>query len=73
MNYYGRICLDDIKDEFLVKDSAGKRYVRININKRREPSKYGDTHYIKAYVPKEKYDMNKNYFIGEVKPREQKS
>lgn len=71
MNYYGRICLDDIREEFVVKDSAGKRYVRVNINKRREPSKYGDTHYIKAYVPKNERREGVNYYIGEAKEQEE--
>lgn len=70
MNYYGRICLDDIREEFVVKDSTGRRFVKVNINKRREPSKYGDTHYVKVWVPKAERKDDVNYYIGELKEQE---
>lgn len=72
MDYFGSICLTDITDDMVNVASNGKKYLNVIIGERREVSKMGNTHYIKAYVPKEKYDVNKNYFIGEVKPREQK-
>ena len=72
MDFYGSICLSDITEDMVKVANNGKKYLNVIIGERREVSKMGNTHYIKAYVPKEKYDMNKNYFIGEVKPREQK-
>ena len=71
-DFYGSICLDDITEDMINTANNGKRYVNIIIAQRREVSKFGNTHYIKAYVSKEKYDQNKRYFIGELKQREQK-
>lgn len=73
MDYFGSICIDDITEDMVKVAGNGKRYLNIIVGERREVSKMGNTHYIKAYVPKENYDKNKNYFIGEIKPREQKS
>lgn len=64
--------MSDITEDMVKAANNGKKYLNVIIGERREVSKMGNTHYIKAYVPKEKYDGNKNYFIGEVKPREQK-
>ena len=72
MDFYGSICLSDITKDMVKVANNGKKYLNVIIGERREVSKMGNTHYIKAYVPKDKYDTNKNYFIGEVKPREQK-
>ena len=71
-DFYGSICLDDIHEDMVKTAANGKRYLNIIVAQRREVSKLGNTHYIKAYVPKEKYDQNRNYFIGELKPREQR-
>lgn len=73
MDFKGSICLSDITEDMVNVAKNGKKYLNVIIGERREVSKYGNTHYIKALVPTETYDMSKNYFIGDAKPREQKS
>ena len=39
------ICLDDIPAEYITKsDKNGKRYVKINVDAKREADDYGNTH-----------------------------
>lgn len=63
-NLYGRICLDAIPDELVFVGNDGKRYVNIDVKERREPSQYGETHYIKAY----RMNASVRPFIGDLKP-----
>lgn len=64
---YGSICLSDIPKEFITTGRNGKKYLNVNITKRRTPSQYGQTHNIKVYVPKEQQKQGMNYYIGELK------
>jgi len=42
----GSICLDDIPAQHIQTAKNNKRYVKIKINKRKDPDKYGNTHFI---------------------------
>lgn len=67
-NLFGSICLTDIPKELITTAANGKKYLTIVVNERREPSRYGHTHYIKAYCKKENQQPDVNYYIGELKP-----
>lgn len=52
-------------------------YLNVNINERREPSQYGNTHYCKQYLSKQYKDANKTeaeakskVYLGDFKPYE---
>ena len=52
-------------------------YLNVNINERREPSQYGNTHYCKQYLSKQYKDANKaeagaksKVYLGDFKPYE---
>ena len=64
----GSIRLDDIREDMISTAENGKRYLNIIVAQRREVSKYGNTHYIKVSVPKEKKNPELNYYIGDLKP-----
>jgi hypothetical protein len=38
------ICVDDIPKEHITKASNGKRYVRLNVDEKKEADPYGNTH-----------------------------
>lgn len=67
MNLYGSICLTDIPKELIKTGKNGKKYISVQIYERREPSPYGQTHYIKVPVPKEGQGVRSAYYIGELK------
>lgn len=67
MDYFGSICLSDIPKELIRTGKNGKKYLSIDVRERREPSQYGDTHFIKAYCKKSEQKEGVNYFIGELK------
>lgn len=55
----GAICLDIINDENVqnfIYEYEGKKYLNIKVVERKEPSKYGKTHYIEVdqFVPQSK-------------------
>lgn len=64
-NFFGSICLSDIPKELIRTAKNGKKYLSVLIRERKEPSQYGQTHFIKAYVKKEDEKEGVNYFIGE--------
>lgn len=68
MNLYGSICIDEIDKDLIEVAKNGKRYLKIEVRDRREPSQYGHTHYIKQTCPKDKRKEGVNYFIGDLKP-----
>ncbi len=67
-NLYGSICLTDIPKELITVGKNGKKYLNIVVNKRREVSQFGMTHYVKAHCKKEQQREGVNYYIGELKP-----
>lgn len=67
-NMYGSICLTDIPKELITVGKNGKKYLRVTVSERRTPSRFGDTHYIKAYCRKEERREGTNYYIGELRP-----
>ncbi len=67
-NLYGSLCLSDIPKELITTDKNGKKYLNIVVNKRREVSQFGMTHYVKAHCKKEQQRDGVNYYIGELKP-----
>lgn len=70
MNLIGSICLTDIPKDLIRVGSDGKKYLTVYIGQRRQTSQYGHTHFIKAYVPKERREDGVDYFIGDAKPSE---
>ncbi len=64
---YGPFNLSKIKKEEIYTAKNGDKIINISICKRRTPSAYGHTHYIKQYVPKDRIKQGENYFIGELK------
>lgn len=68
VNLYGSICLTDIPKELITVGRNGKKYLNVVINKRREVSQYGMTHYVKAHCRKELQRDGVNYYIGDLKP-----
>lgn len=67
-NMYGSICLTDIPKELITVGKNGKKYLRVTVSARRTPSRFGDTHYIKAYCRREERREGANYYIGELRP-----
>ncbi len=69
MRLYGSICLSDIPKELIrTSEKNGKKYLNIEVNERREPSAYGNTHYVKATVKAAEKREGVNYYIGDLKP-----
>jgi len=62
----GRLNLSKIPADLIQEDRNGNQVVWIDVAERREPSQYGDTHYISIY---DKTTRQKVY-IGELRPRE---
>lgn len=67
-NFFGSLCLSDIPKELITTAANGKKYINIVVNKRREVSAYGHTHYVKAYVKKGEPAPEGKLFFGELKP-----
>jgi hypothetical protein len=65
---YGSICLSDIPKELITTGKNGKKYLNVCVDKRKQVSQYGATHYIKAYAKKGTIDPNTNLYIGDLKP-----
>lgn len=63
-NLYGSLCLTDIPKELITTGKNGKKYLNIVVNKRREVSQFGMTHYVKAHCKKEQQREGVNYYIG---------
>lgn len=72
-NLYGSLCLTDIPKELITVGKNGKKYLNVVVNRRREASKFGMTHYVKAYCKKEQQREGVNYYIGELKPSDYQS
>lgn len=68
MNYYGSICLSDVPRRLIKEGKDGKKYLNIHIIERKEPSQYGETHFITASCKKEDEVEGENRFIGGVQP-----
>lgn len=69
MNLYGSICLSDIPKDLIQVGTNGKTYLNVSVNQRREPGRYGHTHYIKVNPPKgATVPSGANLYIGDLKP-----
>ena len=42
------ICIDDIPHDYITEGKNGKRYVRVNVNQKKEIDKYGKTHSVEV-------------------------
>lgn len=42
------ICLDDIPIEYITTSKNGKRYVKVNVNEKREADDWGNTHSVEV-------------------------
>ena len=62
------ICLSDIPKELIkkvtLKSGETKLYLNVKIKERKEPSKFGDTHFISCEPKKEERKEGTNYIIG---------
>lgn len=67
LNLKGSICLTDIPKDLIVTANNGKKYLNIFIRSRKEPSKYGKTHYIRC----SKKLNDAVVYIGDLEPNEQ--
>ena len=38
------VCLSDLPKEHITEGSSGKKYIRLKLNRKREPDQYGHTH-----------------------------
>ena len=65
---FGSLCLSDIPRELIREGKNGKKYISIEVDERKTPSPYGDTHYVKAWCKAAERKEGVNYFIGELKP-----
>lgn len=70
MNLIGSICLTDIPKDLIKIGKDGKKYLTIYIGQRRQVSQFGHSHFIKAYVPRDKREEGVEHFIGDAKPSE---
>lgn len=68
MDFYGSLCLSDIPRRLIKEGKDGKMYLNINIVERKQPSQYGETHFIVASCRKEEQVENENRFIGGCQP-----
>ena len=68
---FGSICLSDIPrdqiKEVTLRSGEKKKYLNVKIKERKEPSKYGDTHFISCEPKKEERKEGVNYIIGAAK------
>lgn len=71
------ICLTDIPrdqiKEVTLKNGEKKKYLNIKIKERKEPGKYGDTHFISCEPKKEERKDGVSYIIGNGKVWAQQS
>ena len=67
-NYYGSLCLTDIPKRLIKEGKDGKKYLNIHIIERKEPSQFGETHFITASCKKEEEVEGENRFIGGCQP-----
>lgn len=42
------ICLDDLPEEHITTGKNGKRYIKINVNEKREADEWGNTHSVEV-------------------------
>ena len=68
MDFYGSICLSDVPRRLIKEGKDGKKYLNINIVERKQPSEYGETHFIAASCKKEERVEGENRFIGGCQP-----
>ncbi len=68
MDFYGSLCLSDIPARLIKEGKDGKKYLNINIVERKQPSEYGETHFIAASCKKEEQVEGENRFIGGCQP-----
>lgn len=62
---YGSICLDAVPKE-LFKKVNGHVYLNIKVVERKEPSKYGHTHFISCEPKQDERKEGVNYLIGDM-------
>ena len=54
------VCLSDLPKEFITEGSNGKKYMRLKLNRKREPDQYGNTHSLEVdtWKPEKKQEPN---------------
>lgn len=68
---FGSICLSDI-DKSLIKrvecrDGKTRLYVNVSVVERKQPSQFGNTHFISCEPRREERREGANYIIGDLK------
>ena len=54
------VCLSDLPKEHITEGSNGKKYMRLKLNRKREPDQYGNTHSLEVdtWKPEKKQEPN---------------
>lgn len=62
----GRINLSKIPQDLIKRNAAGEAFVWVDVVESREPSQYGDTHYVSIYDSANRQKI----YLGNLRPRE---
>lgn len=62
----GRLQLSKIPADIIRYDNNGNAFVWVDVAERREPSQYGDTHYVSIYDK----EHNQKIYLGDLRPRD---
>jgi hypothetical protein len=63
------ICLSDIPKEAISKAANGKSYINLSLVERKEPGKYGETHFVAITQTKEQREAKApTVYVGNAKP-----
>jgi hypothetical protein len=63
------ICLSDIPKEVMTEAKNGKKYVKLSLVERKEPGKYGETHFVAITQTKEQREAKApTVYVGSAKP-----
>ena len=67
----GSLCLSDIPKELIkdvtLKDGTRKKYLSISVIERKEPSKFGHTHFVSCSPKREQQREGVNYIFGDLR------
>lgn len=68
---FGSLCLSDIPKELIrdvtLKDGTKKKYLNISVVERKEPSRFGHTHFVSCSPKRDEQIEGKNYIFGDLK------
>lgn len=68
ISLYGSICLSDIPKNLIYRAANGKAYLNVNIRRRQQPDRFGNTFYVKVRVRQgEVVPEGATLFVGSLK------